>query len=51
MATVDGVKLAVRAINTALHRDSASGNGVDVIVVSDKEIKRVLSKDVEVSLL
>ncbi len=51
MTTADGVKLVVRAINTALQRDSASGNGVDVVVISEKEIKRVLSKDVEVSLL
>jgi proteasome beta subunit len=51
MTTTDGIKLAVRAINTALQRDSASGNGVDVVVVSEKEVKRVLAKEVEVSLL
>jgi len=51
MNTADGIKLAVKAINTALQRDSASGNGVDVIVVTDKDIKRVMSKDVEYNLL
>ncbi len=51
MTTAEGVKLVVRAINTALQRDSASGNGVDVLVISEKEIKRVLAKEVEVSLL
>ena len=51
MSAADGVKLAVKAVNTALQRDSASGNGIDVIVISEKEIKRVLQKEVEVSLL
>ncbi len=50
MTTADGVKLAVKCINTALNRDSASGNGVDVVVISDKEIKQVLQKQVEVTL-
>lgn len=50
ISTADGVKLAVKAINTALKRDSASGNGVDVIVVSNKEIKRVFNKDIEYNL-
>jgi len=50
MSTADGVKLAVKAINTALQRDSASGNGIDVIVISEKEIKRVMHKEIQVSL-
>lgn len=51
MTAADGVKLAVKAVNTALQRDSASGNGIDVIVITEKEIKRVMQKEVEVSLL
>ncbi len=50
MSVAEGVKLAVKAVNTALNRDSASGNGIDVVVVTDKEIKRVLQKEVEVVL-
>ncbi len=50
ITVADGVKLAVKAVNTALQRDSASGNGIDVIVVTDKEIKRVMQKEVEVTL-
>ena len=46
----DGVKLALKAIDTALQRDSASGNGIDVVVVTEKEIKRVLRKEVEMRL-
>jgi len=51
ITTAEAVKLAVRAVNTALQRDSASGNGIDVIVVTEKEIKRVMHKEIEVSLL
>ncbi|MEK6900674.1 MAG: proteasome subunit beta [Nanoarchaeota archaeon] len=47
----EGVHLAVKAINTALQRDSASGNGIDVVVVTEKDIKRVMHKEVAYSLL
>lgn len=50
MMTVDAVKVALKAVNTALQRDSASGNGIDIIVVTDKEIKRVMEKELEISL-
>ncbi len=50
MSAADGVKLAVIAINTALQRDSCSGNGIDVVVVTDKDIKRVMQKELEVNL-
>ncbi|MDP3734590.1 MAG: proteasome subunit beta, partial [Nanoarchaeota archaeon] len=50
MTTNEGVKLAVKAVNTALNRDSASGNGIDVIVITNKEIKRVMNKEVEITL-
>ena len=51
MSTSEGIKLAVRAVNTALQRDSASGNGVDVLVVNEQGIKRVMHKELEISLL
>ena len=50
MTTTEGVKLALKAVNTALQRDSASGNGIDIIVITEKEIKRVLQKELEISL-
>ncbi len=43
----DGIKLAVKAVDTAMQRDSASGNGIDVMVITEKEIKRVMHKEVE----
>ncbi len=44
--TVDeGVKLAVKSINAALQRDSASGGGIDVITFTKEGFKRVLNKE------
>jgi proteasome beta subunit len=50
ITTAEAVKLAVKAVNTALQRDSCSGNGIDVIVVNDKEVKMVMQKELEISL-
>lgn len=50
MSTNEAVKLAVKAVNTALQRDSASGGGIDVVVVSEKGLERVMQKEVQVSL-
>ena len=50
MTTDETVALAVKAVNTALQRDSASGNGIDVVVVNEKEIKRVMHKEVAYNL-
>ena len=46
----EGIKLAVKSVNTALQRDSCSGNGINVIVVSNKEIKQVMHKHLEIGL-
>ena len=51
ITTQEGVKIALRAVNTALQRDAASGNGIDIIVIDEKEIKKVLQKELEISLL
>ncbi|MFH1682381.1 MAG: proteasome subunit beta [Candidatus Woesearchaeota archaeon] len=45
-----GVKLAVKAVNAALQRDSCSGNGIDVITITEKEIKQVLRKELKIEL-
>ena len=50
ISIADGVKLALRAINTALQRDTYTGNGIDIVVVTEKDIKRVLQKELEISL-
>lgn len=50
ITTEEAVKLAMKAINAALNRDSASGNGVDVLVINEKGIRQVVQKEVEVTL-
>ncbi|MBI2668569.1 proteasome subunit beta [Candidatus Woesearchaeota archaeon] len=50
LSVSEGVKLAVKAVNAALQRDSATGNGIDVLLVTEKEIKRVMEKELVYSL-
>lgn len=50
MSINDGVKLAVKAINTALQRDIASGNGIDVVTITKEGVKKVLERELEVKL-
>ena len=50
MSTEDAVALAVKSVSTALQRDSASGNGIDVVVINEKEIKRVMHKEIVYAL-
>jgi proteasome beta subunit len=50
MSVDEGIKLAVKAINAALQRDTATGNGIDVVVVSDKGVQTVLEKDLTIKV-
>ncbi|MFH1331777.1 MAG: proteasome subunit beta [archaeon] len=42
----DAIKLAVNAINTAIQRDIATGNGIDVVTITKDGAKLVLEKEV-----
>lgn len=46
----EGMKLALKALNAAMQRDSATGNGVDVITITKDGVKRVLTKKLEVKV-
>ena len=49
--TVDeAVKLAVKCVNAALQRDSASGSGIDVVTISKDGLKRVIEKELNVKV-
>lgn len=50
MSVKEGIDLVQEAINTAMQRDSCSGNGIDVIVVTPQGIERVMHKEVSMSL-
>lgn len=44
LSTSDGIDLAIRALNAAMKRDAASGDGIDIAVIKKKEFKQ-LSED------
>lgn len=46
----EGVKLAVKALNSALQRDIASGSGYDVFIINKDGVKKVLDKELKLTL-
>ncbi|MAF34383.1 proteasome subunit beta [Candidatus Woesearchaeota archaeon] len=46
----EGIKLAVTAINAAIQRDTASGNGIDVLTITSKGMEFVLEQQLEARL-
>ena len=46
MSEAEGVELAIKAVNAAMQRDSASGEGIDVFVISKSGVKRAARKKV-----
>lgn len=46
----EGVKLGAKAINAAVQRDIASGNGIDIVTITKEGIKKVLSKFVDIKI-
>jgi len=51
MSADEAIRLAIKAVNSALQRDSASGNGIDVVKITKNGIERVYSKETHVSVL
>ncbi|MGA1848208.1 MAG: archaeal proteasome endopeptidase complex subunit beta [Thermoplasmatota archaeon] len=47
ISSSQGVDIAIKALNAAMRRDSASGNGYDIVVISDKGWNPVSDKEVE----
>ncbi len=50
MALSDAHKLAVKAMNAALQRDIATGNGIDVVLITPKSIERQPPRRIETSI-
>ena len=50
MPVKEGIKLAVKGVNAALQRDSASGDGVIIYSITDKGVQKVLDKELIVKL-
>jgi proteasome beta subunit len=47
LSSSQGVDIAIKALNAAMRRDSASGNGYDIVVISKSGWKPVTEKDLE----
>ena len=46
----EGVKLAVKALNSALQRDVASGSGYDVVTITKDGFRKVIEKELKLVL-
>jgi proteasome beta subunit len=46
MSVDEGKDLVLKAVNAALQRDSASGNGIDIVVIDERGVKKVATKKV-----
>ena len=46
----DGVKLAVKALNVAMKRDMPTGDGLDIVTVTSKGVKKVFTKTIDISI-
>ncbi|MBS3133035.1 proteasome subunit beta [Candidatus Woesearchaeota archaeon] len=46
----EGIELALKGINAAMQRDSASGNGIVIYTITKSGVKKVMDKDVEATL-
>ncbi len=50
MSIGEGVELAIKSINAALQRDSATGNGIKVITITDKGIQETFNKEINTGI-
>ncbi|MAG15861.1 proteasome subunit beta [Candidatus Woesearchaeota archaeon] len=50
MTIKEGTELALKSINAAIQRDSASGNGIVVYTITNAGIKKILDKNMEAML-
>jgi len=46
----EGIKLAVKAVNAAMQRDAATGEGIDVLTVTKDGVKKVFAKKLETQI-
>jgi proteasome beta subunit len=46
MSTDDGLKLAARAVNAAMQRDTGSGEGIDIVVIDKNGARKVVEEEV-----
>jgi len=47
ISTAEGVDIAIRGLNAAMKRDSASGDGMAVAVISDREFRELADDEIK----
>ena len=47
MSIEEGIDLAIRAMVAAMKRDSASGDGIDVVAITEKEYRELTNEEIE----
>ncbi len=50
ITTKEGIELATKAVNTAINRDLATGDGLDVYIINDQGANQVVAKKIEKTL-
>jgi proteasome beta subunit len=43
----EAIRLAVKAVNAALQRDTATGNGIDAVKITERGVERVFAEAIE----
>ena len=46
----EGVKLAIKSINAALQRDSATGNGLHIVTITEQGVNEALDKEINTGI-
>ncbi len=46
LSTSDGINLAIRALSAAMRRDAASGDGIDIAVITKKAFKQLSDNEI-----
>ena len=50
MTIKEGIELAEKCINSAISRDIASGNGMDIVTITSAGVKKIITKKVDMTL-
>lgn len=50
MSIEEGTKLALKGLNAAIQRDSASGNGFDIVAITKDGVKKIMGKEISIKV-
>lgn len=50
MTCDEGIKLAIKSINAALQRDTATGNGIDVVSITKDGVRKVFEQEINAKI-